>query len=346
MRIFSHLSFTDRLKIEKMVNEKRPVREIAAAVHVHISTIYRELKRGRYEHLNGDYTTEDRYSPDQAEASYRANLASKGPDLKIGKDHKLAEYIERRIANDGFSPAAVVGEIKAKELHFETSLSPATVYSYISKGVFLRLTNKNLPRRGKKKNKYRHVRAARPPRGESIEKRPAEIAERKTFGHWEMDTVVGKQGTRKVCLMLTERQTRNEIIIRLKDRTAESVVSALNRLEKRFGKLFPRVFLSITCDNGSEFANSEGIEKAMRRKEKRTKVYYCHPYSSYERGSNENLNGMFRRKFPKGTNFANVTDAEIQAAEDWMNNYPRSIHGYHTARELFDKCVAEIAASL
>lgn len=346
MRIFSHLSFTDRLKIEKMLNQRRPVKEIAAAIHVHISTVYREIKRGRYEHLNSDYTSEERYSPDQAEASYRANLAAKGPDLKIGADHKLAEYIEHRIADDSLSPAAVVGEIKAKGLRFETSLSAGTIYSYISKGVFLQLTNKSLPRRGKKKGTYRRIRASRPPCGESIENRPAEIAERKTFGHWEMDTVVGKKGTRKVCLMLTERKTRNEIIIRLPDRTSESVVSAINRLERRFGKLFPHVFLSITCDNGPEFANGTGIEKAKRRKGKRTKIYYCHPYSSYERGSNENQNGMFRRKFPKGTNFANVTDAEIQAAEDWMNDYPRSIHGYHSARELFDKCVAEIAASL
>ncbi len=305
--------------------------------------IYRELERGRYTHLNSDYTTEERYSPDIAEQRYRANLAAKGADLKIGRDHKLAAYIEEKIAEDGYSPAAVVGEIKAKKIHFDTSVCKNTVYSYIKKGVFLRLTCKHLPRRGKKKQKYEQVTPARAPRGESIEKRPAEVDNRQTFGHWEMDTVVGvKKGGKRVSLMLTERKTRFEIIIPLPDKSDESVVSALNRLEKRFGKLFPKVFLSITVDNGSEFANCRGMEKAKYRKGDRTKLYYCHPYSSYERGSNENLNGMFRRKVPKGTDLSRLPLAKFKEVEDWMNNYPRAIHGFRSARDLFEECLQEI----
>ena len=345
MRVFSHLSFTDRLKIERMANEKRPAKEIAKAVHVHISTIYRELARGRYEHLNSDYTTEERYSPDIAEQRYRANLSAKGADIKIGRDHKLASYIENKIAKEGYSPAAVVGEIRTKNIPFETSVCKTTVYSYISKGVFLHLTNKDLPRQGKKKNQYRQVRAARPPRGESIENRPAEINERRTFGHWEMDTVVGKKGGgKRVSLMLTERKTLFEIIIPIRDKSDESVVAALNRLEKRFGKLFPLVFRSITVDNGSEFANCRGMEKSKYRKGDRTKMYYCHPYSSYERGSNENQNGMFRRKVPKGTDLSRLPLSVFQDVEDWMNNYPRGIHGFRSARELFEECLQEIAS--
>lgn len=343
VRRFSHLSFTDRLKIEQLTKEGFSVKKIANAIHVHISTVYRELKRGKYEHLNGDYTTEIRYSPDIAEKRYRENLAEKGTDLKIGKDHQLAQYIEKKIGKEGYSPAAVIGEINAQGIVFDTRICKTTVYSYIDKGVFLKLTNKQLPRRGKKKQAYHKVKAAKAPKGESIEKRPKEINERETFGHWEMDTVVGKRGGgHRVALMLTERLTRYEIIMPIKDKSAQSVVSALDRLEKRFGRLFYQVFLSITTDNGTEFANCDEMEKAKYRKGMRTKMYYCHPYCSSERGSNENLNGMFRRKAPKGTDLSKLPLAFFKDAENWMNDYPRGIHGYHSARELFNKYIAEI----
>ena len=343
MKGFKHLTFHDRLKIEAMDNAGAKAKEIAEKLHVHISTIYRELERGRYEHLNSDYTTEERYSPDIAEQAYRENLAAKGPNLKIGKDHELAAYIEEKIINDGYSPAAIAGEIKVKGKKFATNVCKATIYSYIEKGVFLRLTNKDLPEKGKKKRKYRHVKkAARPSKGESIEKRPEEVARRNTFGNWEMDTVVGKQGTKKALLVLTERLTRHEIVILLKDKTAESVVKAINRLERRCGKLFTKIFRTITVDNGSEFANCAGMEQSCVRKGNRTKVYYCHPYCSSERGSNENQNRMIRRRHPKGTDFGAVSPAQVRKTEEWMNNYPRRIHGYRSAQDMFGECVAAL----
>ena len=120
MRRFKHLSKTDRLRIEAHTRDKKSPKEIAEILGVHVSTIYRELKRGQYEHLNSDYTTEMRYSPDIAEERYRENLKAKGPDLKIGKDHRLAEHIETKIADEKYSPAAVLGEIKAQGLQFST----------------------------------------------------------------------------------------------------------------------------------------------------------------------------------------------------------------------------------
>ncbi|MDO4356903.1 MAG: IS30 family transposase [Clostridia bacterium] len=215
--------------------------------------------------------------------------------------------------------------------------------SYIEKGVFLRVTNKNLPRRGEKKGKYQRVRPARAPRGESIEKRPDEINHRSTFGHWEGDTIVGKRGSKRTLLCFTERMTRKEIIIRLPDKTAASVVKAMDRLERKYGGLFPKVFKTITFDNGSEFADCEGIERsAIRKGEKRTKVYYCHPYSAYERGSNENQNGIIRRPFPKGTSFDKVTLSQVAAVEDWINDYPRALFGYKSANDMFAECLCSI----
>ena len=236
MRRFRHLSKTDRLRIEAHARDGKTPKEIAEIIGVHISTIYRELKRGQYEHLNSDYTTDIRYSPDIADSRYRENLRAKGPQLKIGKDRRLAEYIEDRIIERKYSPAAVLGEIRALGLKFDTTISTTTLYSYIDKGIFLRLTNKDLPVKPKKKRKYHKVKnASRPPKGESIENRPEEVDRRETFGHWEMDTVVSARPSKKALLVLSERLTRNEIIRQLKDKTTDSVVQALNELEHRYG---------------------------------------------------------------------------------------------------------------
>ena len=240
-----------------------------------------------------------------------------------------------------YSPAAVLGEIKEKGLEFKTSICESTLYSYIDKGVFLTVTNKNLPVKGQKKRPYNKVkRAKRPPAGTSIENRPKEIDDRAVVGDWEMDCVEGKKKTKKTLLVLTERKSRREIIRPMRDQTARSVVRVLDSLEREYGANFSKIFRTITVDNGSEFADCAGMEKSCRRKGNRTKIYYCHPYSSYERGSNENVNRMIRRWFPKGTDFRKVTAKAIQKVEDWINNYPREILGFRTAEAVFQEGVA------
>lgn len=347
MRRFKHLSKTDRLRIEQQLRDGKEPKEIAESIGVHVSTIYREKKRGQYEHLNSDYTTEMRYSPDIADDKYRENLRAKGPDLKIGKDHKLAEYIEGKIADEKYSPAAVLGEIKAQGLQFDTSISVNTLYSYIDKGIFLRLTNKDLPVKSTRKRGYHKVKeAARPPKGDSIEKRPEEIDKRETFGHWEMDTVVSARPSKKVLLVLSERLTRNEIVRKLPDKTAASVVKALDELEQECGGLFSRIFQTITCDNGTEFSGFEGIERSSSGEDKRTKLYYCHPYSAYERGTNENTNKLIRRFAPKGTNFDELTDEAVAKIEEWLNKYPRQILGFMSSGALFQEQVEAILGAL
>ncbi len=344
------LTRADRIKIEALLKEGLSKAKIAAHLGVHRSTIYNELKRGEYEHRNSDWTTEKRYSPEIAQEKAEEKLKVRGTQLKIGNDIAYANYIEDKIVNEDYSPAAVLGELKAqgREGEFKTAVCVATLYSYIDKGVFLKLTNKNLPVKKNKKRKYKKVRKQqkRAAAGNSIEKRPEEIDKREEFGHWEMDTVKGKRGVTKSCmLVLTERQTREEIIIKLPNHTAEAVVAALDNLEKRWGaELFSKVFKTITVDNGSEFADVEGLERSILNEgEKRTHLYYCHPYSSWERGTNEVTNKMVRRKVPKGTNFDDKTDEEIKEIEDWINGYPRKIHGYHSAGELFEAEVENLA---
>lgn len=139
----------------------------------------------------------------------------------------------------------------------------------------------------------------------------------------------------RALLVLTERLTREGLLMLLPDHTASSVVRALNSLERRYGADFYKIFKTITVDNGCEFQDYDGMEKAKRRKGKRTTVYYCHAYSPHERGSNENMNRLIRRFFPKGTNLDEVTIAEVQAAQDWINNYPRKVLGWKSAQALF-----------
>lgn len=349
-RTFKHLTKNDRLRIERWLRLGLKPREIADRLRVHISTVYRELGRGQYERLNGEtWEMETAYSPDIAEAKYQAHLREKGPDLKIGNDHELARYIEETILERECSPAAALGYALIEGRTFKTSISVATIYYYIKKGLFLHITQEALPRHGKRKQGYKKVKThkdrARASAGESIENRPDEVIERKTFGHWEMDTVYSRKSTTtKALLVLTERKTRQEIIVLIPNRKAETIVKALDALERKFGAVnFRKIFKSITVDNGSEFSAVENLERsAVNKTIPRTKVYFCHPYSSWERGSNENVNGMIRRKHPKGTDFSKVSAAEIAKTQAWINNYPRKILGYKSSEMAFRECLREL----
>ena len=188
------LKHSDRIRLEALYNAGHKVVEIAEILHVHRSTIYNELKRGRYEHLNSDYTTEMRYSSDLAQRKCDENLKVRGTQLKIGNDIKLANYIENKIINEDYSPDAIIGELTAsgRWSEFQTKICTTTVYSYIDKGIFLRVTNKNLPVKKNRKRKYNKVKKQkRAEAGESIENRPEIINSREEFGHWEMDSVLG-----------------------------------------------------------------------------------------------------------------------------------------------------------
>ena len=349
MKGWKQLKYNDRIRLEAWLRAKISVQDIANMLHVHRSTIYREIKRGQYEHLNSDYTVEMRYSPEIAQRRCDENLQVRGTQLKIGNDYKYAEYIENKIVKENYSPEAVLGELRVQNRakDFSVSICIRTLYNYIDKGVFLNLTNKNLPVKRNKKRGYKKVRVQkRASVGTSIEERPEYIKDRKEFGHWEMDSVVGKRGKSKnTFLVLTERKTRNEIIFKLPDHSAAEVVKAVDRLEITWGSMFSNVFKTITVDNGTEFSYFNELERSCTKpNEKRTKVYYCHPYSSWERGSNENNNKMVRRIVPKGTNFNDMTDDEVLDMQIWINGYPRRIHNYHSAAELFEKELAKLVS--
>ena len=341
------LTRTQRLLLEDCLKAGLHKRVIAEKLGVCLATVYNELKRGEYEYKKRsyhDYWGESHYklvkgySPDKAQEKYELNKTAKGAPLKVGKDYDFIRYVEKRVLYDKLSPCAVCGEIKRKQL-FRTVISKTTMYRYIDIGLFMNIHLGDLPIKKSRKH-YRKTIAKRPPKGVSIEKRPIEIFNRNSFGHWEMDCVVGIKETKETILALSERKTRYEIIFKIPNRKTETVVKQINKLEKQFGANFRKVFKSITVDNGVEFSDFTGLQRSIY-KGKRTNVYYCHPYTSCERGTNERLNREIRRRFPKGTDFTKITDNDIRDAEKWINNYPREIFGFETSAERFN---AELSA--
>lgn len=333
-----HLTEKERYKIEALLDEKYPASCIAKRLGRHLRTIEREIKRGTVRLLNSDLSYRKEYCADAGQRIYEENGKNKGPDLKIGKDHKLAKYIENKIVGEKYSPDAVIGEIKAKGIKFENMICTKTLYNYIDKGVFINISNKDLSvKREIKKIKHKKVKIAHKNlKGTSIEERPGDIEMRQEYGHWEMDCVVGKQGGSGVTLLvLSERKTREEIIHKMTNKTQECVKEGLDKLERKYGKRFKEKFKTITVDNGSEFLDFKSLERSIRnQKNQRTKMYYAHPYSSWERGTNENQNKLIRRFIPKGTDIGKISKAKIKYIQDWMNNYPRRIFGYKTANDM------------
>lgn len=302
-----------------------------------MSTVYRELHRGMYKRMTSDLVMVPAYSADIAQKDYDYKSTNKGADLKISNDFELVAYIEQKIIEEQYSPAAVLGEIRETGKEFKTTICTKTLYNYIDKQVFLNVTNEHLLRKRFKKQKYDkvHIRTKKP-LCQSIEERPKSIETREDFGHWEMDTVIGKaKGKGQVLLVLTERKTREEIISRLNGKTMDDVVTFLNRLEQKYNNRFSQIFKTITVDNGSEFMDYDGMRKSCISEGDRTKLYYCHPNSSWERGSNENANSIIRRFIPKGTPIENYTDEQIAYVEHWMNNYPRKLHNFQCTHKLF-----------
>lgn len=341
-----NLSFTQRLQIETLFNAKFSKLDIAKQVGVCLRTIQRELKRGEYEHLTKTnnfwtgvkYKKVIRYSAQIAQERYDNLCTARGRPLKIGNDYEVINYINTRVANEDITPHAVWGDIQHRQLPFKTSFSKTTLYNYMELGL---IQNKTLGT-SKKKRKHRTKAIKRVSRGVSIELRPKEIGAREIFGHWEMDCICGS--TRATFLVLTERLTRHEIIFKMDNQKSASVINCINILERKFGKRFKQIFKSITVDNGSEFLDYKALEKSIYGKnKKRTQLYYCHPYCSCERGTNERINREIRRLVPKGTNLAKFSNVDVARIQNWVNNYPRKVLGFASSQELFNKHIQAIA---
>ena len=329
-RKYKHLTYAERTMIERWYNkDKKRIKEIAKDLNKSDRTIRREIKRGKTIVKDSLWRDVEIYSADVAQKEYEINLLAKGQELKIGSNIGIIKRIEKMIKEEKKSPEVVVYELKKEKL---INVTARTIRNYIYDGNVFDLGKDDMiyNKKHRSKNNDRRIAKHTPPE-RSIEYRPEEANNRSEYGHWEGDLVVGKRKKGSVLLTLTERMTREEIIIKINGKNTEYVVRAINGLERKYGKRFYTKFKTITFDNGVEFNDYEGIEKSCLRKAKRTKVYYAHPYCSGERGTNENNNRLIRRWIPKGTIIDDIPNEFINQIEDWINNYPRAMFGYKSS---------------
>ena len=327
-----YITERQRYEIEAYLKAGLKPKEIASLTGKCIKTIYNEINRGKCKQLTTLLEEKEVYLADVAQRKYDENKINKGASLKIGNDIKLCKFIEQKIKHEKYSPYAALQYIKNNHLGFKTNICTQTLYNYIDKGIILNVSNEDLPMKPtrKKNSDEKRTVALKNLKGTSIEQRDKDIIERQAYGHWEMDTVIGgyKKHGKECLLVFSERMTRNELIFKIPNKKAESVVKALNSLERQLGsRQFRETFKTITCDNGVEFLDHQNMEKSILTKIPRTKIYYCHPFSSWERGTNENCNKLIRRFIPKGAVMEDYSKEDIKYIESWINNYPRKLLG-------------------
>ena len=305
---YKHFSYAERTMIETWYNKDgKAKKEIANLLHKSERTIRREINRGLVIVKDYLWCDKEEYSARVSQDKYDYNKTGKGPQMKLDCDQKLIDHIEKEILENKKTPEVIAFELNKNG--FSISVSGKTIRNTIKKdGIFENINSEK-----------------------SIENRPKEANERSVYGHWEGDLVVGKKGTKAVLFTLTERMTREEIIVKLENKKTETIAKALDKIERKYRNKFYSKFKTITFDNGVEFLGYKGLEKSCIRNTKRTAIYYAHPYCSGERGSNENNNRMIRRWIPKGTDITNIKKSFIKDVEDWLNNYPRKMFDYKSS---------------
>lgn len=337
-----HLEYIERQSIERWFNkDKRTKVEIARLLDRDEKTIRNEIKRGLTKNLTTYLEEIWVYSADVAQQKYDYYIHAKGPKLKIDNDYELKEYVEKSIKEDKKSPEVIAKEIK--EMPFKTKMCARTIRNNIYAGDIYNIKSTDMiyNKEYKEKNKEKKICEKVPPE-KSIDYRPEEANTREEYGHWEGDLVIGTKKRGAVLFTLTERKTREEIIVKIAGKKAEYVANALDMIERKYKNMFYSKFKTITFDNGGEFRNWEILEKSYdkRRKKPRTQVYYAHPYRSGERGSNENANRLIRRFIPKGIDITPISEEFIQYIENWINNYPRAMFNYKSTNEVLEELCA------
>lgn len=328
----------ERVKIETLLDEKKSKKEIAKILGRHYTSVYREIKRGTIIQIDTNLKPYKKYCADVGQRKMIEAGHNKGANLKIGNDLETLKTAEKLIKEQRYSPYAVSVELKKKNAR--TKLCKATIYNYINKGIFLNLTRKDLIYNTKSKKKYEKRTLYDKTGKKVISERPKEIENRDTYGHWEMDTVYsGKDKSKTALLVLSERMTREELIFKIKNRESETILKIINKLERKLGaKTFRNKFKTITADNGTEFALHKEIERSCINAGFRTTLYFCHPYCSSERGTNENTNKLIRKYIPKGADIGKYTSTQIKDIENKINNYPRELFGGLSANEYKALC--------
>jgi transposase, IS30 family len=263
------------------------------------------------------------YKPDYAQGYAKQRHKDKKKKLKLTSD--VAAFIRDKIQQK-WSPEQISGYAKKHQLF---SIGKEWIYQFILKDkvkggkLYLNLRHQNKRYR----KRYGSPKRTGPIKNRRfIDERPSIVDEKKRIGDWEIDTIIGKQQKQAV-VSIVERFSKKTILKKVSTRTAQSVAASTIETLKSHGNLV----LSITADNGSEFAYHEKISKELN-----IDFYFAHPYSSWERGLNENTNGLVRQYLKKGSSFAEVTDMDLEVITSYLNDRPRKSLGYSTPNEIFN----------
>jgi len=314
---YKQITSEERYTISSLKKQGYSNSKIAQILGRHRSTIGREICR------NSCWMTDGAYRPSKAQTRTQTRRRRARQHLHFTND----DFSEvRRLLRKKFSPEQITGRLRQQKI--SPSFSHETIYRYIwrdkaeggSLWKHLRCSRKQRRKRYRAYDSRGRMSDKRP-----ITERPASIETRRYFGHWEIDTVLGK-GAPDCIVTLVERKTGYTIIGKLRDRTTKS-------LNKRTIKLIqkdPVAFKTITSDNGTEFHQYKEIERACS-----VKFYFATPHHSWERGTNENTNGLIRQYIPKGTSMASLTQQQCDAIAHKLNTRPRKRLGYQTPEEVY-----------
>ena len=312
---YVHLTLSERHHIMIYLREGLDLREIAGRLDRHESSLRREVARNAWP-----------YDAEAAQA--RADRLKRARRKRKLDPGPLLAEVDRRLRRFD-SPEQIAGRLRIEFAGGAFRISHETIYKFIeqvaTEGVdytpFLRFGIRKRRYGYRGKSKYRRIRA-----GRSIEERPPAVATRQAFGHFESDTVKGKFTSPMGIATHLELKTRFLVAALLPDRSA----ATYNRKTRRaFARHLRMEVKTLTVDNGMEFSRHRQMEKALG-----ARVYFAHPYRAWERGANENANGLLRQFFPKGVDLSKTTPQQLQHAVDNLNNRPRKCLGYRTPAEV------------
>lgn len=328
---YKHLGIEEREKIQEFLWKGASVRTIAMALNRSPSSVSREI--------NKNMPLQRSYKPRVAHERAILKRSSRGRKLRL-KSGFIRRYIAAGLVA-GFSPEQISGRLTIE--HPDESISHEAIYQYIYSQVHREGSGGMKPgyhdlrpylkrrHRIRAKNGMRKGQRICRPRGPSIDERPKEAETRKTVGHWETDSMVSRQ-SKAGLNTIVERKTGLVFINKIHSGTADATREAV---VKRLGVLPACLRKTLTSDNGIENSMYDQIQEDLG-----TRWYFAHPYHSWERGTNENTNGLIRWYFPKKTDFATISDEAIKAVEDALNNRPRKRLGWRTPLEVFNESVA------
>ena len=341
----SDITYEERVKIEYMLKKKYTMQEMSEELGRNKSIISREINRHcdiKWNYENG--ICKKIYSAAVAQGKYEYSKKKAGRKCKLSR--ALKQFIEDKILKEKWSPEEVAGYIKVNDIKFEIQPSFQLIYYWIEKKK-LNISPLDLVHKAKleKKEKKEKVQKLPEHKEKSIHKRPKEIDKNIEFGHWELDCVEGAKDSKKTYMTILERLTKKYIVIEMETHTNESIKKAIDSLEIKYGEKFSKIFKSMTTDNGHEFLNYDKIETSCLDKNKRrTEVYYTDPYSSWQKGMNENCNGILRRFIPKGTDLNKITKEKLEKILSKINGKPRKVLGFISADKRFEEELKKIVA--